>query len=342
MANPLVSIIILTYKNGFEDIKKCINSLNKISYKPFEIILIDNGSTDNTVDYVKKYFPKVRLIENKKNMGFCTGNNQGAKAARGKYILLFNNDAIATTSFLTELVHALESDEKLGVVQPKIRQLKNKNKLDACASFLTSTGFLYHYGYSQNQQDKRYNKEIYMYSAKGACFLTRKSLIDKIGLFDDNYFAYFEDTDFCHRTWLNGYRVEYVPESVIFHLGGIGKQVSAFIQYHSFKNRIYTYLKNLETQNLLKILAIHIPICFTVAIMYLANGKFSYSLAIMRALGWNFINFPKTFSKRRIVQGKIRKVRDADMLPYITKGVRISYYKHFFFTPRGVYDFEEI
>lgn len=342
MSKPLVSIIILTYKNGLEDIRKCIASLNNITYKSIEIILVDNGSTDNTVAYVKKHFHKVKLIENKKNLGFCTGNNQGAKIARGKYVLLFNNDAVATPPFLERLVEELEKDERLGAVQPKIIQLTNKKKLDACASFLTDTGFLYHYGYSQNAYDKKYNKEIYMYSAKGACFLTRKKLIEKIGLFDDQYFVYFEDTDFCHRIWLAGSRIKYIPSSEVFHLGGEGKKVSSFIQFHSYKNRIATYIKNLETRSLLRILPAHTSFCLGIILVYVLRGEWSYSFAILKAFAWNLINLNKTIRQRKRIQEKIRKVSDNSISDYITKNVGISYYKHFLSNPRGFYNFKEV
>jgi len=255
MANPLVSIIILTYKNGLKDVKKCLISLSAVSYKPFEIILVDNASTDNTVIYIEKHFPNVKVIQNRWNMGFCTGNNQGLEIAKGKYILFFNNDAIATPDFLSILVEEFVKDNKLGAIQPKIRQLRDKSLLDACASYLTNTGFLYHYGYSQNQANQKYNKKLYMYSVKGACFLARKSLIDRIGLFDDDYFAYFEETDFCHRVWLSGFKIGYLPSSEIYHLGGAGKEASPFIQFHSYKNRIHTYLKNFELWPLVKILS---------------------------------------------------------------------------------------
>lgn len=342
MSKPLVSIIILTYQNGLAHVIKCLNSIEKINYNSVEIILVDNRSSDNTVSYVRKFYPKVKLIENKKNLGFCKGNNQAVKIVRGKYVLFLNNDVVATPNFLNILVEALEKDKSIGVVQPKIRQLIEKNKLDACASFLTNTGFLYHYGYSQNQADRKYNKELFMYSVKGACFLTRKSLIDRIGLFDDDYFAYFEETDFCHRVWLSGFKVLYEPKSQIFHLGGPNKEVSSIIQFHSYKNRISTYIKNFEGSTLLSILTVHIFMCFGISITYLIRGKFLYFLAIANAFLWNLTNIKNLLYKRKFVQTELRTVKDINLLPEIKKDVKLSYYKHFFFAPRNIYDFEKI
>lgn len=355
MTSPLVSIIILTYQNGLPHVKKCLKSLLKVKYDNFEIILVDNGSTDETVKEVLSIRYKVlgiKLIKNKKNLGFAKANNQATKIAKGKYILFLNNDTEVTPGFLSILVRDLENDKAIGVVQPKIRQLLAKDKLDACASYLTNTGFLYHYGYSQNQSHKRFSKKLFMYSAKGACFLARKKLIDKIGLFDDDYFAYFEDSDFCHRVWLSGSKVLYEPLSEIYHLGGAApegsarrgpdKEVSPVIQFHSYKNRIATYIKNFEYKTLFVILPVHILICLVSCVLFLFLGKFLYSIAIVSAIFWNFLNINMLLSKRSFIQKKLRKIKDMDLLPEIKKNVKLSYYKHFLFAPRGTYDFEEI
>jgi len=340
MKKPLVSIIILTYANGLDFVKKCLNSLDKITYDNYEIILVDNKSTDNTVDYVKKNFPKVKLIINKKNLGFCGGNNIALQVAKGKYLLFHNYDTEVNPNFLEFLVDLLEGDETIGAVQPKMRQLIAKDKLDACASFLTATGFLYHYGYSQEQVNKKYNKRMEIYSVKGACFLTRRSLIDEVGLFDEDFFAYFEETDFCHRVWMHGYRVFYEPKSEMFHLGGgNGKNDHpASLQFISYRNRIQSYLKNLEAQNLLKIIPFHIILCFSVVVVYLFLGKPKSSLEIIRGVLWNIVNIKNILKKRKIIQKNIRRVSEDKYWSKITKNPSSSYYIHFLLNPRGRYD----
>lgn len=342
MRKPLVSVIILTYKDGLSHVKKNLEAWKKVKYSSYEIILVDNNSTDNTVSYVRKHFPNVKIIENKKNLGFCGGNNQAITFAKGKYLLLLNNDAIPSPDFLNNLVDVMEKDKKIGVVQPKIRQLIDKNKLDACCSFLTLTGFLYHYGYSQEESLPAYNKRQHIYAGKGACMMTRRDLVDRIGLFDEDYFAYFEDTDFCHRAWLAGFSTVYIPTSEIFHIGGVGVEVFPLIQFHSYKNRIYTYLKNLGTRNLFRILPLHIFLCLGISLFYLLSGKFSCSAAIIKAVLWNVLNFKKTILKRRYVQTKIRKVKDSDFLPGILKKVGVSYYMHWLFSPRSYYAYKDI
>jgi GT2 family glycosyltransferase len=336
---PLVSIIILTYSNGLPQLKKCLISLKKISYTPVEIILVDNASTDKTISFVKKHYPYIRLVQNKSNLGFCEGNNQGFKKAKGKYILFLNNDCEVTKHVLSVLVSVLERDKEVGAVQPKIRQLIKKDKLDACASYLTMTGFLYHYGYSQQQKKKQYNKKLEIYSVKGACFLARREVVKKVGLFDEAYFAYFEETDFCHRVWLAGYSILYEPSAEVFHLGG-GQHVEVIktsIQLDAYKNRIATYVKNLSLLSLIKILPLHLFLCVGIGGVYLLQGKPQLFTSIIGAIIWNFHNRRVLIKKRNYVQKKLRRISDTVLFSHIKKDPPLSYWKHFFSNPRGKY-----
>lgn len=349
---PLVSVIILTYKNGAKNIERCLSSLVKVKYPKLEMIIVDNGSTDDTLSRISNFkYPRprsakrggqisnIKLIKNKKNLGFCEGNNRAVKIAKGKYVLLLNNDTKVTPDFLNVLVRDLEEDESIGVVQPKIRQLIETEKLDACASFLTWTGFPYHYGYSQKQSMKKYNRKMYMYSAKGACFLTRKSLIDRIGLFDKDYFAYFEETDFCHRVWMSGSKVLYEPTSEIFHLGGAdkGQDHPRELQFISYRNRIQTYIKNLEFKYLMGIFPIHIITLLATIFTYAILGRMSISQEILKAIFWNVLNFQKILKKRKNVQA-LRNVPENKYIREIMKNPKISYYYHFLINPRGLYN----
>src|SRR3989344_5902468 len=261
---PLVSIIIVNW-NARENLQECLHSLFKIDFQNYEVILIDNGSVDDSVKFVKSKYQAVKVIESGKNLGFAGGNNLGFKHARGKYILFLNNDTIVTKNFLGKLVDFMEKRNDVGIVQPKILfhrpDTTLHHKINSIGSFLLSSGFLYHLDYGKKNKEIKDSYEIF--SAYGACFLARNALLQKIGLFDDRYFAYFEETDLSHRVWLSGLKVMILPETLIYHKGAktAEKLPSAFIQYHSFKNRIYTYLKNLEMLNLIKIFILHLLIC---------------------------------------------------------------------------------
>lgn len=327
----LVSIIIVNW-NGKENLRGCFQSLAKISYSPYEIILVDNGSNDGSVEMVKKLTKlnkRIKLIGNKENLGFAKANNQGFKKAKGKYILLLNSDTKVAPDFLTKLIGVMEKDEKISVVQPKIIFMDSK-RLQAGGAFLTNTGFLYHYGYGKDPNNGKYNHRMEIFSANGSCMLVKREVIEKVGLFDPDFFCYFEETDFCWRVWLAGYKIVYVPDSVIYHKGAQSAQrlPISFIQYHSFKNRLCTYLKNFSFKNLFRIFLPHLLLCEISALAYLVTGKPGYTFAIQRAIFWNIFNLGKTFKKRSKIQQRIRQVADDAFIPLLTKKVKLSYYSY--------------
>ena len=330
MRKGLVSIIIVNW-NGLHHLKKCLPSLYKSRFKNFEVILVDNGSVDKSLSYISKYYPKVRVILNSENVGFAPANNQGLAKAQGEYILLLNNDTVLTTDFLRPLVNALDSDPSLGAVQSKILSMDNPKLLDSVGSFFTSTGILYHYGYHQVDR-KKYAKSIYTYSAKGACMMIRRKVIDIVGLFDDRFFAYFEESDLSHRIWLAGYMIKYIPESVIYHkIGGTSNSMqNSFIQFHSFKNRINSYIKNLDTQSLVLFLPFHLLLCEAIAVAFIFKNRFDLFKAINRSLLWNIVHLSETLKLRKNVQDMMRKKSDSEIFRFIKRDPEIGYYYSLF------------
>lgn len=326
MKKPLVSIIIVNW-DGKALLKGCLSSLSKIDYKNKEIIVVDNGSKDGSIEFINQHYPKIKIIENKENFGFAKANNQGIKVARGSLVLFLNNDTRVEKDFLSILVEKIISDSKMGACQPKILHLEKPGRLDSIGSFLTNTGFLYHLGF-EAKDTKDLDKEIKLFSGKGSCLLFRKKLLDQIGYFNEDFFAYFEETDLCWRLWLAGYYLLYIPQSVIHHKtwGTTRKLPLQFISYHSFKNRIASLLMNLEPKNLVRILPIHILICLFVALYYIVKLKPSNSLAILKATFWNVLNIEKILQKRKKVQSQIRKISDDSLFPVILKNASINYY----------------
>lgn len=325
-----VSIIIVNW-NGLSHLKKCLPALNKVNCSNYEVIIVDNNSNDGSLEFIKKYYSNFKLIKNNTNLGYTGGNNAGYKKALGEYILFLNNDTYVSKNFVSEMVKVLESENDIAGVQAKILSMDHPRKLDSIGAFLTNSGFLYHYRYLQEDLSK-FDNEIYLYTAKGACMLFRKSIIEKVGLFDKDFFAYFEETDFCHRIWLAGYKIKYAPKAVIHHkIGGTANNMdNAFIQYHSFKNRINSYLKNLGTLELLKILPVHLILCELAAFSFIIKGRPDLFVSISRAIIWNLTNLPKTLKKRSIIQNTIRKKPDSELMPVIKKSPAIRYYYYLF------------
>lgn len=301
MNKPKVSVIIVNW-NGGEVFKECLYSLSKINYPRWELIVVDNGSFDGSQHFAKK----CKLIKNAKNLGFALANNQGIKLAKGKYVLLLNNDTKVQKDFLSKLVQRLEQNKTIGVIQPKIYLMDKKGFLDNAGSFLTRIGFFYHWGFMEKDGEE-YQKEREIFSAKGACMLIRSDVIKKVGLFDDDFFAYFEESDFCWRVWLAGFKVLFYPDAKIFHkLGYTIRRLNVKeLNYHYYKNRICSLIKNLSGLNLINILIPHLIISELLSLIFLIRGQFKYSYMIQKACFWNLWNLQNTLSKR----GKIQKFR---------------------------------
>lgn len=328
--NPRVSIVIVNW-NGKKYLQKCLVSLGSTTYKNIEIIVVDQCSIDGSVELVRQKFPKIKLICNSDNTGYVGGNNLGAQNATGKYLLILNNDIEVTSGFLEPLVSAFEKDPKLGVAQPKAINKRFKGTLDGGGSFLTWTGFLYHKGYLEKHSNPEFSATYPVYSVKGAYMMTRRELFLKLGGLDRDFFIYFEETDYCGRVWISGYTVKYIGDSVVYHWGGSDTKKDwekrfALVQYRSFKNRICSYIKNLSGRKLVILLSIHLLMSEVGSLYYLLRGRFGASLAIQKALLWNFFHLKKTLKKRRYIQDKLRKVSDDKIFLHTKKNIEFMYY----------------
>ena len=319
-STPLVSIIVVNW-NGGSVLLECLSSLSKINYPNWELIFVDNGSSDGSEREVARLFKKAKIIKNTNNIGFAPANNQAMKLARGQYLLLLNNDTKVTTNFLDFLVKRALLDEQIAVVQPKILMMDKQNHLDNAGGFLTKIGFLEHRGFGE-KDGKQFSQETEIFTAKGACMLIRKEAILKTGLFDPDFFSYFEETDFCWRAWLAGYKVLYYPKAKIYHKVGftIKRLDVGNINYHYYKNRISSLIKNLQTKNLVVVLPSHLFISVGIATVFLLRGQWKSSFMIFRAIIWNLIYISKTLSKRSKIQ-KVRVIKDIEIFEKFLKPI---------------------
>jgi len=241
--NSLVSIIILNF-NGKKFLKDCFESLKKQTYQYFEIILVDNGSTDNSVEFIKNNFPEVKIIANKENLGFAQANNQGFKITKGKYFVTLNNDTKTDKKWLENLVSVAEIDEKIGMVASKILSLKNPTLIDSVGINLSLNGMSR--GRGRLEKDKgQYDKieEIFMPSACAALY--RKKMLEEIGFFDDKFFAYCEDTDLGLRGRLAGWKAFLSPQAVVYHYySGTAGAYSPLKVFLVERNHFWLVIKN--------------------------------------------------------------------------------------------------
>ncbi len=211
---PLISIIILNYNAG-KYLIKCIESVYKTDYNNFEIILVDNNSSDDSHKQCKEKFQKVILIENSKNVGFSEGNNVGIQKAKGEFIVILNPDTIVTKSWLSELLNAYKNYGD-NIYQPKILSLENKNEIQGTGVVIHLFGF----GFTRDRglRDSEQYQDVEQVScASGACMFLSNKIFKKIGLFDPFLFLYLDDLELCWRAAQMGIKSLFVPKSIVYH-----------------------------------------------------------------------------------------------------------------------------
>lgn len=250
---PLVYIVIVNY-NGLNDTIECIESLKKINYKNYKIIIVDNDSNDNSYCILKeKYADFIEIIELNDNIGFAGGNNIGINIAikdEAKYVLLLNNDTIVKENFLCELVEVAEEDDKVGAVGGKIYYFDYKDIIwYAGAKINKFTGKTNHIGvnkYDNGQFDKKKQTDY----ITGCLMLVPVSVVKNVGLMDESYFLYYEETDWCAKIRKAGYKLVYQPTSVIYHkVSKSTKKINDVMGYYYDRNSYYFIMNNYKIQN---------------------------------------------------------------------------------------------
>ncbi|MCX6113186.1 MAG: glycosyltransferase family 2 protein [Proteobacteria bacterium] len=248
--SPKVVIIILNW-NGKDDTIECLESLKHITYPNYEILLVDNGSTDGSINLIMEKFAKINMLESKKNLGFAEGNNEGIINARKigfDYILLLNNDTIVDPSFLTEMVKIGESDDKTGIIGAVNYYYNEPERVWFCGGkFNFWNGKAYRVGVTKDDKVRQDKIDEADYVA-GSCFLIKKIVMDKIGVLDKEYFAYWEEADYCVRSQKAGFRVLYVPKAKIWHkVSSTSKKINGFYEYYNTRSN-FLFMKKHATR----------------------------------------------------------------------------------------------
>ena len=314
----VVSIVVLNY-NGKEYLERYFESLLKINYPNTELILVDNGSTDGSVEFMREKFPSVIIVTTGKNLGCGGGFNAGMQQAKGDILVNLANDTAVHPEFANELVKIFQSDKKIGACVCKILHPDGKI-LDSAGDYLTISGFLFHRG-NEEADHGQFDRVEDLFAGKGTAIAFKASVLREVGMFDSDMFVFFEDADLCWRIHLAGYRIVFVPQSIVYHyFGGVlGKTPKAMNDYHAFKNRILSLIKNLSFSRLFLVLLLHIMFCLGVVGFYFIKRNFQNGFAILRAISWNFSHLPYIWKKRREVQYKIRKVPNREFMPRVQK-----------------------
>lgn len=318
---PLVSIIIINY-NGKSYLEKCLESIKKIKYDNLEIIVVDNNSTDGTMEFLVQNYPSIITLKLDKNYGFAKPNNVAAKIAKGDFLLFLNNDTEVTPNFLTELVQVLVGNDQIGICQSLL--LKPNGEIDSSGDFIDTIGVVYN---SKEPIDKI--REIS--SARGASMIIRKELFLDLEGFDEQFFVSFEDVDLGWRTWIKGYKVVINPKSVVYHHGGkTHDSIKDEISFHGLKNQLSMKITNFEMKysisSLLKFFIIFGIRELKILLDYKIKGKTAMTStkyedtiaakpninAILKALFWIISNSKYLRNKRKKIHG-YRKISTREL-----------------------------
>lgn len=245
-----VSVVIPNY-NGKDYLENCIDSVMQQDVRAFEIIVIDDASTDDSFELIKKKYPDngaypvTRYIKHDVNEGFCKSVNDGIKAASSEYILLLNNDTTVYESFVREMYNAIKRSDRIFSVSAKMVSMKNPEIMDDAGDYFSAFGWAY--SSARDRSADNYNTRRRVFSACGGAAIYRKSILDEIGYFDENHFAYLEDVDIGYRARLHGYINMYEPKAVVMHAGSAtsGSRYNKFKARLTAKNSVYVVYKNM-------------------------------------------------------------------------------------------------
>jgi GT2 family glycosyltransferase len=321
--NELATSIIIINRNGKEITKNCIDALLPQKFK--ELIIVDNDSTDGSDQLYKSFNDKrIIIVKNKSNKGYAEANNQGYKKSTGKFVVFLNNDTIPLKDFLRPLLQYLEEHNRVAAVQPII--LFPDKTIDSVGSYLTPTGFLYHRAHRQKPTIKNC-QPAFVYTLKGACMVWKREVLEHIGIFDESYFAYFEETELCNRALRAGYQLAFVPKTAIIHLGGFtsNSMDQTFIQFFNTKNRIQTYLRHLPDSLFWKIVPLHVLLSELLA-TYSLLKSFELGMAIQKGVAAGIKYGLEERSKNDILEYPVTKYM---------KRPDTSYYRALFSSLKG-------
>jgi GT2 family glycosyltransferase len=308
---PEVSIIIPSY-NGIERIGKCLDSVLRTEGPSFEIIVVDNGSTDGSLQFLRTHH-NITTIANPNNLGFPVAVNQGARAAKGSFLAILNQDTEVDPNWLQHLTSILKTDPIVAICGPKILGAFDRSSIQQLGVRVDRFGFGMYIS-----KDTTTAQDVFMVS--GAAMLIRREVFDLIGQFDPDYFMFEDDLDLCWRARLAGYRIVANPQALVYHFGGASMEggfpektrfvTSPARRYYSERNMLRTLVKNYETKNIAKILPFYLGMNLAEIGLFLLLRRSDGARAYLKSFYYNLVNFNTTW-RRHLEVSRIRRVPDS-------------------------------
>jgi len=305
-----VAIVILNW-NGRILLEKFIPTLLKFSSAEADIYVADNNSTDDSISFLQSNFPKIKIIRNKINGGFAKGYNDALKHVDADIYALVNSDIEVTKGWLEPIIEQFRNNPKTVVIQPKLLDYKNKSKFEyagAAGGFVDIIGYPYCRGrifMSLESDENQYNDTSDIFWATGACFFIRSSVYHEMNGFDEEYFAHQEEIDLCWRIQNEGYNIQYVGSSTVFHVGGATlRETNPRKTFLNFRNSLYTISKNVPKRFLLFVVMLRLLLDGIAGIKFAIELRPIHTWAIMKAHFSFYKHLPGMLRKRRKISFK--------------------------------------
>jgi GT2 family glycosyltransferase len=307
--NPKIAIAILNW-NGEKLFPEFLPSVIRNSTEPgTEIYVADNGSTDNSIQFLKENFPEVKIIELKNNYGFAEGYNQALKHIKADILVLLNSDVEVTPGWLAPCISMLKADENLVAVQPKILSFEKPHQFEyagAAGGYIDRFGYPFCRGRILNRMEPdlgQYNTPSPIFWASGACMFIKSKAFHQAGGFDGNFWAHMEEIDLCWRLKNQGYKIGYQPQSVVFHLGGGTLSYNSPQKvYLNFRNNLFMLFKNLPRNQFTRTFFARMVLDGVAALKFILGFHFFSFWAVVKAHASFYRNLGKLIGKRKKLQ----------------------------------------
>jgi len=343
MPTPKITVIIPHY-NGEEILKRCLKSLQTTQCKDFEVLIVDNGSQDNSLHMVKTEFPEVNIIQNNKNLGYAGGCNIGIKSCNSKYVVLLNNDTTVEPDWLSLLLDVMDRDDKIAAVQPKILSIQHPDRFDYCGAAggeIDIFGYPFARGrvfYTMEKDQGQYDDSRKIFWATGAAVLLRRSVLEKVKLLEEDFFAHMEEIDLNWRMLLAGYKIVSQPKAVIYHQTGATLGEDKFYKMVlNHRNNLLMILRNYSVITLLWLLPLRFGLEIFTIIGFFLKFQPKRSIAVIVGL-WGVLVYFKTVLQGRKLVKSIRMLNDDRIFKKMYRGsIAINYFINKITTAKELY-----
>ncbi|NNE71635.1 MAG: glycosyltransferase family 2 protein [Rhodothermales bacterium] len=322
---PRVSVLVVSW-NARPLLERCLPSVAATDHPDFEVVLVDNGSTDDSVAWVTANLPTVRILQLEDNLGFCGGNNRGIEATDGEFVVLLNNDVEVEPDWLTHLVARVDSDPSIAAVQPKLLQFGDRGTFEyagAAGGHLDRLGYPFARGrlFFDLETDRgQYDEPADVFWATGAALLLRRSALETVGLLDEAFEFHMEEIDLCWRLRRAGYRVMTEPRAKAYHIGGGSlAQTSPRKTRYNFRNSLLMLYKNLPPSGWLRVFPQRILMDGLAILRFVARAEFSHAAAVLQAY-WQAHRMKGAYSPPSRAESIPPSYRKSIVLDYYLRG----------------------